>query len=257
MPDQKASILNCRDAAALASTAAAQWVTALVNRPSDAPYLVALSGGRLTRAFFGDIVSQVKARKVSHAGVHFFWADERCLPPTDSESNFKLANDRLFQPLNLPASQIHRWKGELEPLAAAREAEAELRQIATRTHNSQPVFDLVFLGMGEDGHVASLFPSEQESMTQDPAAVRAVFNSPKPPPNRLTLGYRTIAAAEEVWVMISGEAKRTALKASLESGGKTPLGRLLALRPQTHIFTDVDLGPGLAQLLNRHDPQPS
>lgn len=81
----------------------------------------------------------------------------------------------------------------------------------------------------------------------DAAVYRAVFDSPKPPPQRLTLGYRTIAAAREVWVLVSGEAKKAALKASVEAGGgtlgppQTPLGRVLAMRSQTRLFTDIEI----------------
>ncbi len=101
------------------------------------------------------------------------------------------------------------------------------------------MLDLVFLGMGEDGHVASLFPSEPEVMMQDAAVYRAVFDSPKPPPQRLTLGYPVLAAAREVWVLASGAGKETALKASLGGNGKTPLGRVLSMREGTKLFTDI------------------
>ena len=94
--------------------------------------------------------------------------------------------------------------------------------------------------MGEDGHVASLFPGDQEAI-ESQAVYRAV-TGPKPPPRRITLGYRALAAAREVWVLASGEGKKEALKNSLADGGDTPLARVLQSRKNTKIFTDFILG---------------
>lgn len=241
-PAPRFELLKCRDAHAVASTAAAQWVTDLAGRMNtDSPCAVALSGGRLTEAFFAEIVKQTQARAVSLAGVHFFWADERCVPPAHADSNFKLAEGALLSPLRIATDHIHRLKGEIDPATAARQAEADLRALGLEARDGQPVLDTVFLGMGEDGHVASLFPQELESMMADAAVYRAVFDSPKPPARRLTLGYRAIAAAREVWVLVSGGGKEPALRESLKPGGRTPLGRVIAMRPQTRIFTDIRL----------------
>jgi len=102
-----------------------------------------------------------------------------------------------------------------------------------------PVLDLIFLGLGEDGHVASLFPRESETWISDPAVYRAIHNSPKPPPDRVTLGYGTIGAARQVWMLASGSGKEQALRDSLSSTGKTSFARVLRLRTQTQIFTDI------------------
>jgi 6-phosphogluconolactonase len=213
----------------------------------NAPFTVALSGGRITEAFFREVVRQSGASSTAFAKVHFFWADERCVPPTDTQSNFKLADELLLQPLGIPMERIHRLRGEDEPLTAAHAAEAELRTACRDAQDGQPVLDLVFLGMGEDGHVASLFPREPEAMTRDAAVYRAVFNSPKPPPTRLTLGYRALAAAREVWVLASGKGKEAALLASLEDGGRTPLGRVIGMRQRTRVFMDIDLSGRLRE----------
>jgi 6-phosphogluconolactonase len=101
-----------------------------------------------------------------------------------------------------------------------------------------PIFDMIFLGMGEDGHVASLFPGEPENVMADPAFYRAV-TAVKPPPRRLTLGYGVIVQALEVWVLIAGADKANALKESLSPSGKTPLARVLQQRTQTSILTDI------------------
>ncbi|MGA9451369.1 MAG: 6-phosphogluconolactonase [Verrucomicrobiia bacterium] len=223
----------------LARTVAGQWLDEIESaKRAGKRHCVALSGGRIAQKFFASVVEQAKARAVSFETVHFFWADERCVPPDDTESNFRLANELLFAPLKISESQIHRIRGELPPETAAAQAAAELRRFASSNANGQPVLDLIFLGMGEDGHVASLFPDEMEIAGSDKAVYRAVNNSPKPPPNRITIGYSAIAAARQVWVLISGAGKEVALRESLYGGGCTPLGRVTKFRTQTTIFSD-------------------
>ena len=100
------------------------------------------------------------------------------------------------------------------------------------------MLNLILLGMGEDGHVASLFPAEATEMESDPAVYRPVI-APKPPPKRVTLGYAAIRVARQVWVWASGPGKEQALKASMQMRAATPLARVLASRMTTRIFTDI------------------
>ena len=225
---------------ALAQSVAAAWLDeiAAANRASKC-YCVAFSGGRITLKFFASAIELARSRNLSVTNVHFFWADERCVPPNDSESNFAAADTHLFQPLGIVPANVHRLRGEDLPETAAKLATQELLRIAPRTADDQPALDLVFLGMGEDGHVASLFPGEAESLIADKSVYRAISNSPKPPPNRITLGYPPIAAAREVWVLASGSGKETALRESLKPDGQTPLARVLRSRGSTKIFTDI------------------
>src|SRR6266481_3590306 len=90
-------------------------------------FSTALSGGRIARGLLSAVATQAKALGVSFRNVHFFWSDERCVPPDDPESNFRPAQELLFRPLNIPTSQIHRVQGEKSPETAAAMAEAELR----------------------------------------------------------------------------------------------------------------------------------
>ena len=239
-------LITFANADELAHTVAGKWLDeiAAANRAGKS-HCVALSGGRITQKFFAATVEQVKARKIEDGGtpflpgnVHFFWADERCVPPDDQESNFRLANELMFTPLKISESQIHRIRGELPPETAAAQAAAEISKIAPVNKSGRPVLDLIFLGMGEDGHVASLFPNEMEAVNSDNAVYRAVKNSPKPPPDRVTLGYAVITAARKVWVLVSGAGKEMALHKSLYGNGRTPLGRVTQFRTQTGIFFD-------------------
>lgn len=181
------------------------------------------------------------ACETSFARVHFFWADERCLPPGDPENNFKMANELLFMPLGIPETHVHRLRGEDLPDRAVKFAEAELRQFAS-INDGWPVLDLIFLGMGEDGHVASLFQNaigEDEKGAKCTDSFVFVDDSPKPPPRRISLTFNAIAVARVVWVLASGSGKETALKESLSGSGRTPLGQVIRLRAQTKIFSDI------------------
>jgi 6-phosphogluconolactonase len=231
----------------LAHAAAGAWLDEIESaHRAGKLHGVALSGGRIAQKFFASVVEQAKARKIRDGGtpslpnnVHFFWADERCVPPGDPESNFKLAQELLFAPLGIPENQIHRLRGEASPAIAVQEAEAELRQIAPTNLTGQPVLDLVLLGMGEDGHVASLFPGAPAGIVHDTAPFLTVENSPKPPPRRLSLSYAAIAAAKQVWVLISGAGKEEALRESVDGSGKPPLGRVIQLRQSTRIYSEI------------------
>ena len=222
----------------LAQTAASDWQREIAGlRSSKDAVSCALSGGRIAREFFTALANLIKAERVTLEGVHFFWSDERCVTADNPESNFRLANEFLFRQVAVPSEQIHRLRGETAPRAAAALGERELRQFTNCPPPKVPHIDLVLLGMGEDGHVASLFPGEPEEDVASPAVYRAV-TAVKPPPQRITMDYGTLAAAREVWVLASGAGKHEALQASL-AGGRTPLGRVLNSRRSTRIYSDI------------------
>ena len=177
-------------------------------------------------------------RQFCWEGIHFFWGDERCVPPTDSESNFLLASKALLEPCRIPAEQIHRIHGELAPLDAAESMGGVLGEFTEGDRRGFPMLDLVLLGMGEDGHIASLFPNTPDSQ----ACANSVFVpviGPKPPPQRVSLTFGALTAAREVWVIASGVGKEAALEAALTTENANPLARLLRMRAQTKIFTDI------------------
>ncbi len=232
-------LISFADADELAKAAAAAWLKE-VEAANDAgvAQLVALSGGRIAQDFFKETASQAQSGRISFDSVKFFWADERCVPPEDPDSNFRLARELLLVPLQIPDGQIHRIRGEVPSKVAAADAEAEIRHLAPLGAGGQPLLDLIFLGMGQNGHVASLFPGEPEAAIASKAVYRAV-TADKPPPRRITLGYNAIAAARQVWVLVSGPGKETALAESLRTGGQTPLARVLRLRQHTRVFSDI------------------
>ncbi len=232
------------DDRALAQAVGQAWLEEIAAQSGRGEhYCVALSGGRIAKAFFSAVAGATNASEGLLRSVHFFWGDERLVPPDDAESNFRVAQELLLKPLRIEEAQIHRLRGEASIESAVAEAEVELCRLAPLNEDSQPVLDLILLGMGEDGHVASLFPGESETLMASKSVYRAVMAS-KPPPCRITLGYPTIAAARRVWVLVSGAGKEAALRESLRPEGQTPLARVLRSRPTTKIFTDIRLGGG-------------
>jgi 6-phosphogluconolactonase len=229
----------------LAETAAKDWLKLIPGFPAG--HLVAISGGRIASAFFDAVTEHAVASSVSFEHVHFFWSDERCVPPDDRESNFRVANKELLGPLGISQDRIHRIKGELKPAQAVTEANAAISLVAPTNNAGLPVLDLVLLGMGEDGHVASLFPKAPLSVVECETAYLAARSSSKPPPLRISLSYAAIAAAREVWVLVSGAGKEEVLRESLRPGGKTPLAHVLELRRHTRILTEIATEPPLGK----------
>lgn len=221
----KVDLIRFESPTALAQAAARQWLNtvALSNK-----HCAAFSGGRIAENFFDAITAEVLQRKLTLAEVHFFWADERCVPADHADSNYRITHSRLLNPLNIPNRQVHRIRGELDPLTAASDASRDIAKLA---------LDFVFLGMGEDGHIASIFPGAKLDESPNEAYC-PVFDAPKPPPQRVTLSMKAIVAAANVWVLVSGAGKKDALGKSLNTV-ETPLGHLLEKRAFTRIFTDI------------------
>ncbi len=229
---------NFGNSGKLAQAVAEAWLEIVEqsHRQSIA-HTVALSGGRIAAELFVQTAAQSRAKEISLGHVDFFWSDERCVSPDDPVSNFALANHVLALQ-KIPSEKIHRLRGELDPAIAVAEANAEIFKTISRTKNGLPVLDIVFLGVGPDGHVASLFPNASVDVMGCQSPFLFIDNSPKPPPRRITLSYAAIAVAKEVWILVSGEGKERVLTEALTERGQTPLARVLQSRTDTKIFTD-------------------
>lgn len=234
-------LIQVADATALAVLVADRWLDRVeAAAQSGAAHRVALAGGRITDRFLRTVAIRALDRGVSLAGVDFFWGDERCVPPDHPDSNHLLAREALLGPLKIAEARIHRVLGELDPASGAALAELDLRRVTGAEGAVMPRLDLVFLGMGEDAHIASLFPGAPASVTESGCVYVGVIG-PKPPPRRVSLTYRALAAAADVWVLASGAGKEPALRESLKFDGATPLGRVLRERSHTTIFTELSL----------------
>ena len=136
--------------------------------------------------------------------VHLFWGDERCVPPEDPGSNYRLAKETLMDHVSIPVDNVHRVRGELEPALAARVYESELHEFfcGPRTR-----FDLVLLGLGTDGHTASLFPGSMALEEREHAAVSVEAFYQGRPAQRVTLALPAINTARQVWFLVTGATK--------------------------------------------------
>ena len=172
---------------------------------------VVLTGGNTPRRLYELLASPLYRDRIGWPRVHLFWGDERCVPPDDPQSNYGMTRETLLSKVPVAADHVHRMLGELEdPDKAARRYEAEISQVVRESR--KPVFDVVLLGMGEDGHTASLFPGtrwdEQRLVTSNYV--------PKLGSWRLTMTPRLLNAARSVIFLVSGSGKAKALAAVLE-----------------------------------------
>ena len=194
-----------KDKKRLAENMASDLVSWLKVRTSGEEIVsVALSGGSTPTLLFREIVAINP--EIDWNKVHFFWVDERCVPPDHSESNFGVAHKELLSPLHIPDSSVFRVRGEDEPQKeAARYSDLILDRISPDM--TFPVFDLVLLGMGSDGHTASIFPHEMEKWNEE--KICTVATHPDSGQQRITFTGHLINAARKVLFMVTGEEKST------------------------------------------------
>jgi len=183
---------------------------------------VVLTGGGIGTAVLeqvADLAAEPVRETVDWTAVDVWWGDERFVPADDDERNEKGARRALLDVVGVPAERVHAMPSSdeefSEPEDAAAWYAAELAAAAPEGR-AVPRFDVLLLGMGPEGHVASIFPETPAARDERP--VVAVRNCPKPPPTRVSLGFPAINAAEEVWLLVSGEAKAPAVAAALAEG---------------------------------------
>ncbi|HTV74810.1 MAG TPA: 6-phosphogluconolactonase [Candidatus Acidoferrales bacterium] len=184
---------------------------AALSIASRGVFTVALAGGSTPKSTYALLASPVYRHALEWGRVHFFFGDERCVPPDHPDSNYRMVNESLFMPLGISPETIFRMRGEDEPGAAA----ASYAQTLIEQLGPTPSLDLVMLGMGPDGHTASLFPGQPPDDSSDLVRVRIA------PPTmrvaqRLTMTPRVINAGREVLVATAGEAKAQTLARVLE-----------------------------------------
>lgn len=198
---------------------AARWTLGEIRAAIAARGLcrLALAGGGTPRAVHAEMVRL--GADVRWERVQFTFGDERCVPPGDAESNFRMARESLFDPLSIPAGNIFRIRGEIAPEAAADEYESRLAAVAARFAEPRYVHDVVMLGMGPDGHTASLFPGSPV-LAERTRNVVAIDGAPKPPPQRVTMTLPLLNAARHACFLVTGDDKR-ALAARIAAGGST------------------------------------
>jgi 6-phosphogluconolactonase len=197
-----------------------QFITATKATLSRKPRLV-LTGGRLGQG----LVSQLALPESSFdsSSVWITWGDERLVPAESSESN---SGEALRRFPGLALADIFRYPTSQDLLTCRNEADAELAAILEPSGSADPLFDLVLLGIGEDGHVASIFPNEHAALAGPFGLIAATDRSPKPPASRLTLTEFALNRSRAVWFMAAGAEKGDAVALSLTGGDSVPAGRV-------------------------------
>lgn len=204
------------DPSALAHAAAERFVE-LAQAAIDARrrFLVALAGGSTPRPVYRTLAGEPFASRVDWTRVHVFWGDERCVPPDHPDSNYRMARESLLDHVPIPDPNVHRIKGEVVPDWAASSYEMELE----RVFGPDGRLDLILLGLGEDGHTASLFP-DTTVLEEEEYAVDALYLG-KLGAWRVTLTLPVINAARHVLFLVTGEEKADVL-ARVRSGEPLP-----------------------------------
>jgi 6-phosphogluconolactonase len=196
------------DLEALSLRAASIFVSASRNSiATKKRFAVAISGGSTPRGLYTLLGSEAYRNQVDWQHVHFFWADERCVPKDDETSNFRTAFDTLLSKIALPDKNIHRVKGEEAPDKAARDYEEEIRRFFGGSEWSG--FDLIILGMGEDGHTASLFPGSKSIEETVRLAIPVYLEEPRK--NRITLTLSVLNNADQILFLVTGSSKAAVL----------------------------------------------
>ena len=194
---------------------AAQRFTDLAREAveSRGRFSVALSGGSTPGVLYRLLAQDPYRRQVPWQQVHLFWADERSVPPDDPGSNFRLVRETLIDLVPIPVDNVHRVRGELEPEAAARAYERDQTDFfcGPRTR-----FDLVLLGVGGDGHTASLFPGSAALQETGRLALGVEAHYEDRPASRVTITLPAINSARHIWFLVTGGAKARIVRSVLE-----------------------------------------
>jgi len=219
------------DMAALADQAAARMEAIALGTPSGSRGTIALAGGRTPRAAY----QHLGGRCPPWGRVAFFFGDERCVPPDAEGSNYKMARESLLDRIPLRPDQVHRVLGELPPEEAAARAEEDLR--ASVPGEPYPVLDLVVLGMGPDGHTASLFPGAPE-LEETERLMVPVHRPEMPQPWRVSMTLPVLNAARRVLVVVGGAEKALMVRRALAGDPDVPAGLIRPAGELTWLLTE-------------------
>lgn len=220
------TVLVHRDPQELAAAVAARLLTRLVDvQSARGEASVVLTGGGIARLTLQAVAESPARGAVDWRRLDVWWGDERFLPSGDPERNETLAREALLDAVPLDPARVHPMPpsdgpdGDDPEAAAARYAEELARAARPEDHGPAPAFDVCLLGVGPDGHIASLFP-EMPALYDDRPVV-AVRGAPKPPPTRISLTLPVIQGSREVWAVVAGEDKAKVVTMALSGAGPT------------------------------------
>lgn len=224
-------VVVCSDAGALAH-AATQFVLGEIERKETGRFLLALSGGSTPAALYDVLTQNPQAREILNSRCEIFFSDERLVGPDHPDSNYRLAEAHLFEPMGIDPRIIHHMQGEASQLEAETSRYAQLiRHCAGIEAGEMPRFDLVLLGMGADGHTASLFPDYDFESPERDIIVSPFVGSINS--RRLSFSLSLINASRAALILVAGGGKAAAVKKALDSsilGDRPPVARVVAER---------------------------
>lgn len=231
-----------QDRDALTAAVAARFITKVVDLLDEKPEVnIVLTGGTVGIGVLAAINASAARDNVDWSRVQLWWGDERWLPQGDSERNDEQARIALLDHVALRDENVHRFAASDGPLDLEGAAAAYQEELAGAGGDSPlPQFDILFLGVGPDGHIASLFPG-MEGIRVTEGSVVAVRNSPKPPPERLSLTLGAINSSDRVWLVMAGTDKASALGLALAGVSMFEVPAAAAEgRKRTVFFVDQD-----------------
>lgn len=244
------------DKDALAGSVAARFITKIIDVLDDEDEAnVCLTGGTMGAAVLSAIAGSPARDSVEWSRVSFWWGDERYLAKGDPERNETQSRRALLDALELDPARIHPMPAlgeDADIHAAAARYAAELAAFSDG-HGAQPRFDVTFLGVGPDGHIASLFPDHATLHVRDRTVV-AEERSPKPPPARISLTMPAINRSERIWMVLSGSDKAAALGLALAGASldSVPVAGVLGVR-RTVFFVDRDASAEVPEYLTQRE----
>jgi 6-phosphogluconolactonase len=209
-----------------------------VNETVGDTFHLALSGGKTPSLLFS-LLAEEYLNEVPWQKIHFWWGDERMVLPDDPESNFGIINKLLFSKIKLAQSQIHRIKGEADPIREAVRYSSEIQSLVPM-NNGWPEFDLIMLGLGDDGHTASIFPDQMQLLESEEitgVAIHPVTGRP-----RITLTGKVLNNAKKVAFLVSGESKTGIFNEIIQNTNTPSVYPASHIRPEgeLHWFVDKD-----------------
>lgn len=243
-------LVRTADAGALAERALREFLSqAQQALNQEGRFAAALCGGRTPQRFFECLAASNEARKIDWKKVSWFWTDERAVGPADARSNYRLAAETFLKTLPVPPDQVYRMEGEAEDLQeAAARYEKTLQEVLKTQPGQVPALDLVILGIGADGHIASLFPGS-EALLDRHSLVRAVRGPDGL--NRLTLTVPVLQAARSILILLSGVEKAPILCTLLthpSEGSAYPAHSLWPVLHKTTWLVDAEAASLLGEL---------
>jgi 6-phosphogluconolactonase len=231
------------DKQALVASVAARFITKTVDILDDLDSAnLVLTGGTVGIAVLAAVNESPARDTIDWSRIHFWWGDERWVEKNSDERNEKQAREALLDHISVPEANVHPFPASDEGLTLDDAAAAYTRQLAEHADGgaSCPRFDITFLGVGPDGHIASLFP-DRAGIRETNAVVISVTNSPKPPPERLSLTRPVLNASERIWLVLAGADKASALGLALAGAIYTEVPVAGAKgRKRTVFFVDQD-----------------